>query len=305
MAMNDVVRLWEFPRAAEYMIAGWRQWADAGDVSSGLPKYLVEQTLARRIGEIAPEGFYLFQIPGAHHLLRPVVKLSEGYRESLEHRSNEFFYAGDDTKGFVVFLGEEPHLNEERYAEAFFDAVEALGVKQVAALGGVHAPVPYNKERDISCVYSLPGLKAALSEYAVRFSDYEGGTTISTYLADKAESRGIEFFSFYAFVPAYDFSQSSVLVQQVAMEEDFKAWYDLMRRLDHMFRLGLDLSHLARRADRLIAEWESKLEHLARAMPQLDVAGYLQQVSAEFTERQFMPFRDLWEEELGDLLRDL
>lgn len=303
--MSDVIRLWDFPQAAQYMIAGWRQWADAGNVSSGLPKYLIEQTSARRIGEMAPEGFYLFQIPGAHHFLRPVVKLSEGYRESLERRSNEFFYAGDERKGFVIFLGEEPHLNEERYAETFFDAVEALGIQRVAALGGVHAPVPYNKERDISCIYSLPALKAELAEYAIRFSDYEGGVTISTYLADKAEARGIEFFSFYAFVPAYDFSQPSVLVQQVAMEDDFKAWYDLMRRLDHMFRLGLDLADLARRADRLIAEWEAKMDHLARAMPQLDVAGYLQKVNAEFSERQFMPFRDLWEEELGDLLGNL
>ena len=303
--MNDVIRLWELPDAAEYMIAGWHQWADAGNVSSGLPKYLIEQTAARRIGEMAPDGFYLFQIPGAHHLLRPVVKLSEGYRESLERRGNEFFYAGDDKRGFVVFLGEEPHLNEERYAEAFFDAVEALGIKRVAALGGVHAPVPYNKERDISCVYSLPGMRAELAEYAVRFSDYEGGATISTYLADRAESRGIEFFSFYAFVPAYDFSQSSVLVQQAAMEEDFKAWYDLMRRLDHMFNLNVRLSDLARRSARLVREWETKLEHLARAMPQLDVASYMQEVNAEFTESQFMPFRDLWEEELEDLLQNL
>ena len=64
------------------MIAGWHQWADAGSISSGLPLYLIEQTQARKIGRIKPDGFYLFQIPGAHHLLRPVVKLNEGYREA-------------------------------------------------------------------------------------------------------------------------------------------------------------------------------------------------------------------------------
>lgn len=302
--MNDLIRLWEIPDAAEHMIAGWHQWADAGDVSSGLPKYLIEQTAARRIGEMEPDGFYLFQIPGAHHLLRPVVRLSEGYRETLEERRNEFFYSGDDENGFLIFLGEEPHLNAECYAGAFFDAIEKLGVKRVAALGGVHASVPYDRERDISCVYSLPRMKDELAQYAVRFSDYQGGATITTYLADKAEARGIEFFSFYAFVPAYDFSKSSMISHQVAMEEDFKAWYDLMRRLDHMFNLRLDLSDLARRSDELIVAWEMKIDHLARAMPRLGVSSYMEQVNEDFAERRFMPFSEFWEEVLGDLIGD-
>jgi len=302
--MNDLIRLWEIPDAAEYMIAGWHQWADAGDVSSGLSKYLIEQTAARRIGEMEPDGFYLFQIPGTHHLLRPAVKLSDGYRETLEERRNEFFYSGGDENGFLIFLGEEPHQNAECYAEGFFDAVEELGVKRVAALGGVHGPVPYDRERDISCVYSLPRMKDELAQCAVRFSDYEGGATITTYLADKAEARGVEFFSFYAFVPAYNFSEFSMISHQVAIEEDFKAWYDLMRRLDHMFRLGLDLSDLARRSDELIVAWEAKIDHLARAMPRLGVSGYMEKVNEDFAERRFMPFSDFWEQVLGDLIGD-
>jgi hypothetical protein len=109
------------------MIAGWHQWADAGEVSSGLPAYLIEHTGARKIGEIKSDAFYLFQIPGLHHLLRPVVKLDQGHREALEQKANEFFYSGDEDHGFVIFIGEEPHRSEELYAEAFFDAAEALG----------------------------------------------------------------------------------------------------------------------------------------------------------------------------------
>ena len=77
------------------MIAGWHQWADAGNVSSGLPQYFIDETQARKIGETKPDGFYLFQIPGTHHHLRPVVKLRNGFRESLQRRRNEFFYAGE------------------------------------------------------------------------------------------------------------------------------------------------------------------------------------------------------------------
>ncbi|NLF01309.1 MAG: PAC2 family protein, partial [Anaerolineales bacterium] len=91
--MDDLVELWEKPRAGRAIIAGWRQWADAGEISSGLPRYLINRTGATKIGEIRPGRFYLFQIPGTHHLLRPVVTLKDGYRQAMEERANEFFYA--------------------------------------------------------------------------------------------------------------------------------------------------------------------------------------------------------------------
>jgi hypothetical protein len=137
--MDNLFNLWEKPVAEEiYMIAGWHQWADAGSISSGLPQYLIDLTDARAIGEIKSGGFYLFQLPGTHHFLRPEIKLDKGYRQELGARKNEIFYAGDESKGLVVFLGDEPHLNEEGYAEAFFNVVQALGVRRVIAVGGVY-----------------------------------------------------------------------------------------------------------------------------------------------------------------------
>ena len=303
--MDDLVELWEKPAPGKCMIAGWRQWADAGEVSSGLPKYLIDETQARKIGEIKPDDFYLFQIPATHHLLRPVVKLNEGYREELRGRRNEFFYSGGGERGFLIFLGEEPHRSAERYARAFFDAVEELGVKRVATVAGVYGAVPYDRSREISCVYSLPGMKDELAKYAVRFSNYEGGATISMYLAHMAEARGVELFRFCAYVPSYDFSKSSVLVQRMAVERDFKAWYDLMVRLNHMFKLDLDLSDLERRSEELISEWDSKIEQLAEAMPHLGIRSYMERINRDFTERPFVPLSDIWEEELGNLFEDL
>jgi predicted ATP-grasp superfamily ATP-dependent carboligase len=304
--MDDFIELWQKPAAEEkYMIAGWHQWADAGAISSGLPEYLIKHLGAQKIGEIKPEGFYLFQIPGTHHFLRPEVKLNEGYRESLSSRRNEFFYAGDDNKGLVIFLGDEPHLDAERYADAFFDVVEALDIRRVVVIGGVYGAMPYDKDRDVSCVYSLRNMKEELSNYAVRFSNYEGGATIGTYLVDKAEQRELEFVVFYAFVPAYDFSQLSSLLQGMRIENDYKAWYDLMRRFNHMFRLGVDLSDLERQSAELLSSMESKIDEIAQKMPQLKVEDYMNKLAEDFTEKPFMPLDDVWERELGDLFEDM
>lgn len=303
--MIDVLRLWEKPGASEiYMIAGWHQWADAGSISSGLPRYLIERTGAKKIGEIKSESFYLFQIPGAQHWLRPEIKLEDGYRKTLHTRRNEFYFTHHYRKGLVLFLGEEPHLNIESYAAALFGAAKELGVKRVVGLGGVYASLPYEMERNVSCSYSLRRLKPELEKYAVRFSNYEGGVSIGSYLVDQAEREGIEYFTFYGFVPAYDFSQSAIPAQGIRIENDFKAWYEIMRRINFMFDLGCDLSELAQQSDELVSSMEAKLDELKRKMPQLRLDEYLAELAREFEEMPFMPLDDLWERELGDLFKD-
>jgi len=304
--MNELIELWEKPEAEEkYLIAGWRQWADVGSVSSGLPEYLIEQTGAQKIRAIKSDDFYLFQFPGGHHFLRPEIKLKEGYRQEFINKSNDLFYAGDGHKGLAIFLGDEPHLKADQYVEAFLDLVEELGVRRVVALGGVYGEMPYDREREISCVYSLPSLKQELADYAIKFSDYEGGATIGAFLVDRAEARGIECVDFYVFVPTYDFSKNSTIFQGIRLENDYKAWHDLMRRLNHMFGLGLDLSNLEQQSDELIVSIALKIEDLAREMPQLNINEYLKQLDETFVERQFMPLDEVWARELGDLFDDI
>lgn len=302
--MDELVELHEKPIAEEiYMIAGWEQWADAGSMSSGLTQYLIELTEARKIGEIKPHGFYLFQVPGTHAFLRPEVKLEEGYRKSLDVKKNEFYYTGDDRRGLVIFLGAEPQVNAERYAEAFFEAVKTLGVKRVVVVGGVFGAVPYDKERGVSCVYSLPAMKEELAKYAVHFSNYEGGVSIGSYLADGAERAGIELVVFYAFVPAYDLSELSNALQGVRIENDFKAWHDVMRRLNHMFQLGIDLSDLDRRSNELTQSMHDKIDELDRKAPKAGIREFIATIAGDFSEEPFMPL-DVWERGLGDLFKD-
>ncbi len=305
--MSELVELWERPKARRiYMLAGWHQWADAGAVSSGLPAYQIDHLDARQIGRLKPDGFYLFQIPGTHHLLRPEVHFHEGYSKQIEPRRNDFFYAGNDDQGLVIFLGEEPHMNVDEYADALFHAAQELQVRRMAIVGGVYGAMPYDKDREVSCTYSLPHMKAELSSYAVRFSNYHGGATIGSYLVDRAEQYQLEVFVFNAFVPVYDFGQgASAPIHGVRIENDYRAWYELMRRFNHMFGLGIDLSDLDRRSEELTASIEAKVEELERTMPQLNVRAYLQKVASEFTERPFMPLDDVWEEGLSDLFEDL
>jgi proteasome assembly chaperone (PAC2) family protein len=304
--MDELIELTEKPVAEEiYMLAGWRQWADAGAISSALPHYLVELMGARRIGRIKTRGFYLFQVPGMHHLFRPEIKLEDGYPKELGLRKNDIYYAGDEHKGLVIFLGDEPHLDAERYAEAFFNIAKELNVKRVVGVGGVYASVPYDKDRHVSCTYSLRSMKKEMGNYTVRFSNYEGGVSIGSYLASFAKQLGIEYCGLYAFVPMYDFSELSPRLQGVSIENDFKAWHDLMRRVDYMFGLRLNLSDLERQADKLVRSMDAKVEEIVKKHPSADVKEYLAKLAEDFTEMSFMPLDEVWERELGDILKDM
>jgi predicted ATP-grasp superfamily ATP-dependent carboligase len=300
--MSDAVEILERPEAEDmYMIAGWRQWADAGSTSSGLPEYLVEQTGARKIGSIRPDGFYLFQIPGTHDLVRPIVKFDQGYPEKLETQHNDLYYAEHNQHGLLIFLGDEPQMDIERYAQSMLHIVKTLGVKRIIGLGGVYGELPYNKERMISSIYSRPEMKEELQNIAVNLSDYHGGASVGSYICRRSGEQGIEYVSFYAFVPAYDFSNVSQVANSIRIENDYMAWLGIMQRINHMLQLEFDLTDLEEKSKELIELFDARIEELDEESPQLGVRDYISRLSDEFVPIPFSPLDDVWEEELRRL----
>lgn len=302
--MDELVQLDEKPQAQTvYMVAGWHQWADAGAISSELPRYLIKHTGARKIGSIRSDPFYLFQVPGTHGFLRPEIRFENGHRQAMSQHRNELYYHSDGDTGLVIFMGEEPHLSAERYATAFFNAARQLGVSRVAALGGVYGAMPYDQSRGVSCVYSLPSMRDELAEYAMSFSNYEGGVSIGSYLAHFAEQVEMEYFSMYAFVPAYDFSHLSQQQPGMRVEKDYRAWHELMRRINHMFHIDIDLDDLEHRSGELTASIALKVDELDDKSPQMNIKEYITNLAIDFQEAPFEPL-DVWERGLGDLFDD-
>ncbi len=300
--MSSSLEIWEYPQSKEiYMLAGWRQWADAGSISSGLPQYLVKQLDARKIGQIKSDGFYLFQIPGTHDLVRPVVKYQEGFPLSLQTNENEFFFAGDEERGYIIFLGDEPHLNVETYIETLLEAIQELKVRRVVGLGGVYGELPYNKDRLVSAVYSDKKLKAEMQALSVNLSDYHGGASIGSVLSKRAGERDVEYVSFYAFVPAYEFTGSAQGGNSIRIENDYLAWLNVMRRVRYMLKAEFDLRDLEEKAERLIDAVDAKVEELENSAPQLGVKEYLKRLADEFVEQSFNPLDEVWEDELRSL----
>ncbi len=300
--MSDLYTLTEKPEAEEIvMIAGWRQWADGGSISSGLPQYLIDQHDARKIGEISIDDYYLFQLPGAQHFLRPLVRHKDGYTESLHNQRNEFYYTEVDGKGIIIFLGDEPHMNVERYIQTFLAAAKELNVSRVYTFGGVYAQVPYDKERHIHAIYSNPEFKDELLELSIGLSNYQGPASITSYLCKRADEQNLDVIGMYTFNPMYQFGSFEESSKSIHIENDYMGWLGVMQRVNHMQGLKIDLSDLENLSEQMILNIDHKVEQLDRKYPELMVQEFFDRLRDDFEEQPFSPLEDIWEEELRRL----
>jgi len=234
---------------AKYLIAGWRrQWSDGGDISSGLTRYLISKLEAKKIGEMSPTlstMCFPFQVAGTHDAFRPRAAFEDGLPSRPMAWENSFYNAGN---GLIIFRGEEPWFRMDLYGQAFFEAISELGVQQTVTVEGYNGPAPPELERRVSCVYSKSEMKDNLERYGLQFSSYGSrgrqGPTIGMALVNMAhfEHTEVEMFRLGAMSPMYPFTASNG--QQVGIATDHRAFYDIMRRVNSMFGLDLDLGEL-------------------------------------------------------------
>jgi proteasome assembly chaperone (PAC2) family protein len=300
---DSALELKEIPQAKNmYMLIGWRQWADAGSISSGLPQYLVDQTHARHIGTIRNSGFYLFQFPGTHDLVRPVVRFRDGYPEKLDVPQNNFYYTEIEGNGIVIFIGEEPHLDAERYIGTVLEAAKQLNVTRCVGFGGVYAEVPYDKARSISSNYSLKSLKTELDDLSVNFSNYHGGASIGSFICRRAADQDMAYIGLYAFVPTFDLSNVTTIGNTMRLENDYMAWFGVMRRVNHFLKIRFDLTDLEDKSEQMVSILDTKIDELDRHSPEAGLRSYFDTLSEAFEEETFDPLDSVWENEIKRLL---
>ena len=309
--MADELVNFESKPSAQYMIAGWRrQWSDGGGISGGLPRYLIEKTSAKKIGELGStvsQLCYPFQVAGTHDTFRPLAAYEDGLPSQPMHRENNFYDAGN---GLIIFRGQEPWFRIDIFAEAFFQAIKDLGISQTVAVEGVNGPVPPEMERRITCVYSKAELRETLDKFGMQFSSYgsEGrrGPTIAMALVTLAHYQypDIELVRIGAMAPMFPFLTSNN--EQVGISRDHRSFYDIMRRIKAMYNLDIDLSELQTLGDNECKELGERLERIASANP--DAKQLIDGVRTDYTYTPFEQTVELdpsLDQTLEDILRNM
>ena len=288
---ESLIALDETPQARA-LIAGWRrQWSDGGNISSGMPRWLIDKLSARRIGRMTEEisrMCFPFQVAGTHDMYRPRAAFDDGLPSRPLQWDNGFWDAGN---GLVIFLGVEPWYRIDLYGDAFFEAVAALGNPQVAAVEGYNGPAPPELERRISCVYSKAAMADRLRQHGMLFSSYGSGQrqgpTIGMALVSLAHYRrpDVEMVRVGAMSPMFPFSGRRG--GQLGITTDHRAFYDIMRRLRALYALDLDLSDLRPRYEEEANQLQESLDRVAQRNE--EARRYIDRIRNEY---RFQPFTE-------------
>jgi proteasome assembly chaperone (PAC2) family protein len=255
MMSSDKLRIFEDasfhnPR----LLLGFEGWMDGGDVSTGTVRVLAERLYAKRFAEIEPEGFYLYNFPGAMEvtaLFRPHCRIKKGIIREFTFPENAFYAA--ESEDLILFSGKEPNLAWQEYGDCIFALCREFDVKTIYFIGSVAGLVPHTRDPRFFCSVSDAQLKPRFESYGIKFSDYKGPASIVTYLTTMARQHGIEMVSIVATVPAYVQGSNPKCIEAVT------------RRVAGMLSVHVELDDLRATAD----EFEKKLTEAVQEQPEL------------------------------------
>jgi proteasome assembly chaperone (PAC2) family protein len=256
---------------------GFSGWMDSGDVSTGTLQGLIDKLRAQHLARIDPKGLYIYNFPGTLEwasMFRPHTKIKDGTVENYSFPSNDFYY--DAKTNLILFIGKEPNMQWEEYANSIFLLCEQFQVGMIYFVGSVSSLVPHTREPRLMCVTSNVQLKDRFKHYGVKFTNYEGPASMATYLCSRCGELKINMVSLIAAVPAYVQGNNPKCIEAMT------------RRLIGMLDLPLNLDDLKR----VTEEFEQKLNELVSQQP--DLAGNISRLEEDYDN-------DIFDNELGEL----
>ncbi|MDO8490688.1 MAG: PAC2 family protein [Dehalococcoidia bacterium] len=181
------------------LVVGFGGWANAAEISTGVVNYLKNVLGARKLGEIHPEGFYSFAVA------RPEIVVRHGVIKSVEIVSNKFYSWRnvESDRDLILLQAIEPHLSWPGYVDCVLEVAERFSVVKVVTVGGFYDRVPHTRRPKVTAVVNDPALVADLEEFDIGLTEYEGPSSIHSYLLAACGARGIPGLSLWGHAPDY------------------------------------------------------------------------------------------------------
>ena len=225
-------------------------WMDGGLVSTGTVRSLMDGRKLTDIGRIDSDPFYIYNFPGSMEVaavFRPHVKYEEGFIVDLQVPENMFHC--DEENNLVFFIGQEPNLKWQAYADAIFELAKTVGVTRILFIGSFGGTVPHTRDSRLFGSVSHEHLRERLRDHHVRLSDYEGPSGFSTLLLAQAPKHGIEMMSLVAEIPGYLQGLNPLSIEAVT------------RRLSALLNLPVDFNRLRSASNDWEAQVSEAVEH--------------------------------------------
>jgi proteasome assembly chaperone (PAC2) family protein len=278
MGNQDNVKFYSKPVLRKpYIVCGLSGSFNAGDISLGGVNYLVNEFNGVKFAEMPASRYHIYQIPGIESL-RPVFKMQDGLIVESQLPVNQFYYAKNSNSehDMIIFLGYEPGLNWEEYAETVVDLACDFGAFRLFSLCGLLERTPYACEPLISCTCTDTKIKQEMENYQVTFSNREGMASFGQMLIYTCKKKGVEGVNFTVRVPCYpEFN--------VLLSDSPKSLKAILVRLKDLIHYDMNFDKL----DSMIKEMEGKLDFIRQQSQEFN--AFIEELEKKYIE---MPYQE-------------
>jgi hypothetical protein len=239
-----------------YVFAILRPWIDVNSVGTLVLNELEARFGAEDLARLAKPGqFFDFS------RYRPTLYLEEGIRK-VSIPNVTLRYAKREGGNDFLFLNLlEPHALSELYVDSVLRLLRTLKVKKYILLGSMYDGVPHTRPLIINGGAIGREAEQELKKSGALPSHYQGPTTITILITQKAQEYGIETIWFIVSLPQY-----------VVLEEDYLGKLRLMEILNLLYHIPIDKKdfEMALEQRSLISQKVERTPELKNLLPQLE-----------------------------------
>ena len=264
-----------------YFICGLSGWNNGGEVSVAGINYFIKQFNGVKFAEMPSSRYHIYQVPGLESL-RPIFKMEDGLIVETHLPRNQFYFAKNSGSehDLIFFLGTEPSLNWEEYADTVVSLAGEFGASRLYTLCGILDRSPYTREPLISCTCTSNKIKEEMEQYNVTFSHREGPATFNQMLIYASKKKGLEGVNFTVRVPCYP-------EHNIFIGYSPKSTKAILVRLKDLMNLDMNFDEL----DNAIKEVEGKLDSFRQQNQEFNT--YIEELEKKYTEMPYTESLDI------------
>ena len=253
-----------------YVFATLRPWIDVNNVGSLVLSEMEAQYGAEELARLAKPGhFFDFT------RYRPTLYYEEDVRQ-VSIPNVVLLYAKREGGNDLLFLHLlEPHALSELYVDSVLRLLKALKVKKYVLLGSMYDVVPHTRPLIINGGAIGKETQQDLKKSEAQPSHYQGPTSITTLIIQRAPELGIETIWLIVSLPQY-----------AVLEEDYLGKVRLMETLNLLYNIPINKKDFERALEQrsLISQKVERTPELKNLLPQLE-AMYQVRIQTKEGER--------------------
>ncbi len=213
-----------------HVLAMLRPWIDVGSVGTLVLSWLETHFAAQDLGKLArPGDFFDFT------RYRPTIYVKEGQRLTNIPNTSASYSKRERGNDFIFLHLLEPHNHSEDYIDAVLQLLEKFDVKRYCLLGSMYDYMPHTRPLIVTGGTVGNRTQQGDNRMAVRRSNYQGPTTITSLISQRASPTGIETMSYIVHLPQY-----------TQLDEDYEGAVRVIEVLSSLYDLPKDESYITK-----------------------------------------------------------